>query len=351
VERGGPTVIRVGHTLLVTVDDVVPFHAAGNLTFGGSVDSSASLTVAASGSVSLNGLVNLGGDFTFNNLLGSFNVNSTASIRSNLDATGNPFDLTINSVGAPTSTSAGAFTIGRAYLIEALGTTSQSQWNTIAGTVGQTYTYGSTFTAATTGVLSGNGTATDTFVRLFNIGVDAAPVGAVQIRSAGVQTFLNGNIVTAGGRVELAGPAVLMVDTSINTTALNSGNGANIVFRQSIRGNQEEDADPGPLVNLTGRALSLNAGATGSIQFGAGTSGTVGQRLGSLTVSGTEPEIVGAGGGLGMLGTVTVLDQILINAPINPLINGGAILFTSVEGNIILEQGILVKVIPIKEAM
>jgi len=28
VERGGPTVIRVGHTLLVTVDDVVPFHAA-----------------------------------------------------------------------------------------------------------------------------------------------------------------------------------------------------------------------------------------------------------------------------------------------------------------------------------
>lgn len=58
-----------------------------------------------------------------------------------------------------TGVSAGSFVVGQQYKITSLGTTTQSQWNTIAGTTGQTYVVGSLFTAATTGASSGNGAA------------------------------------------------------------------------------------------------------------------------------------------------------------------------------------------------
>jgi hypothetical protein len=55
--------------------------------------------------------------------------------------------------------SAGSFQVGQQYKITSLGTTTQSQWNTIAGTTGKTYVVGSLFTAATDGASSGNGAA------------------------------------------------------------------------------------------------------------------------------------------------------------------------------------------------
>jgi len=58
-----------------------------------------------------------------------------------------------------TGISAGSFIVGQQYKITSLGTTTQSQWNTIAGTTGQTYVVGSLFTAATDGASSGNGAA------------------------------------------------------------------------------------------------------------------------------------------------------------------------------------------------
>jgi hypothetical protein len=54
---------------------------------------------------------------------------------------------------------AGNFISGSSYKIANLGTTSQDQWNTLAGTSGQTYTIGSTFTAAAITGSYGNGTA------------------------------------------------------------------------------------------------------------------------------------------------------------------------------------------------
>lgn len=56
-----------------------------------------------------------------------------------------------------TGPSAGSFIVGQQYKITSLGTTTQLQWNTIAGTAGQTYVVGSLFTAATIGASSGNG--------------------------------------------------------------------------------------------------------------------------------------------------------------------------------------------------
>ena len=58
-----------------------------------------------------------------------------------------------------TGISAGSFIVGQQYKITSLGTTTQAQWNTIAGTTGQTYVVGSLFTAATTGASSGTGAA------------------------------------------------------------------------------------------------------------------------------------------------------------------------------------------------
>ena len=54
---------------------------------------------------------------------------------------------------------AGAFVVGTTYVISKLGTTTQAQWNTIAGTAGRSYGPGSVFEAATTGASSGNGQA------------------------------------------------------------------------------------------------------------------------------------------------------------------------------------------------
>jgi hypothetical protein len=54
---------------------------------------------------------------------------------------------------------AGSFDLAKEYKIETLGTTTQAEWNTTAGTSGVTYIVGDTFTAATVG--AGTGTAID----------------------------------------------------------------------------------------------------------------------------------------------------------------------------------------------
>lgn len=59
-----------------------------------------------------------------------------------------------------TPVTAGAFVVGFKYKIITLGSTTQLQWNTAAGTTGVSYDVGSSFTAATVG--SGSGTATTT---------------------------------------------------------------------------------------------------------------------------------------------------------------------------------------------
>jgi hypothetical protein len=57
-------------------------------------------------------------------------------------------------------TAAGAnLIVGKAYIIHTIGTTSQSDWNTIAGTSLVTYAAGDYFVAAVTGVGAGTGSA------------------------------------------------------------------------------------------------------------------------------------------------------------------------------------------------
>jgi hypothetical protein len=68
---------------------------------------------------------------------------------------GEGFDA-INQTGLQT---AGSFVLGNVYSIVTLGTTTNTQWNTIAGTTGITYAVGSIFTCANVGTGLGNGSA------------------------------------------------------------------------------------------------------------------------------------------------------------------------------------------------
>jgi hypothetical protein len=60
---------------------------------------------------------------------------------------------------AGSTVTAGSFVVGNQYSILTLGTTTNAQWNTIAGTSAVTYVVGSTFTCADIGTGLGDGTA------------------------------------------------------------------------------------------------------------------------------------------------------------------------------------------------
>lgn len=82
----------------------------------------------------------------------------------------------ITNIQALGYTTAGSFVVGQTYQIVTLGTTTNAQWNEIAGTTGITYSVGSTFVAATSGYKSGNGTATDGKLTISLINYDLALV-------------------------------------------------------------------------------------------------------------------------------------------------------------------------------
>jgi hypothetical protein len=95
-----------------------------------------------------------------------------------------------------TGISDGSFTVGQQYKITSLGTTTHSQWNTIAGTTGQTYVVGSLFVAATTGAGSGNGAAAvartlaNRFADVVNV-LDFGAVGDGSNETTKIQDALN----------------------------------------------------------------------------------------------------------------------------------------------------------------
>ena len=105
-----------------------------------------------------------------------------------------------------TGVSAGSFIVVQQYKITSLGTTTQSQWNTIAGTTGQTYVVGSMFTAATTGASSGTGAAAvartlaNRFADVVNV-LDFGAVGdGVADDTTAIQAAVN-SLPSIGGKI------------------------------------------------------------------------------------------------------------------------------------------------------
>jgi hypothetical protein len=121
-----------------------------------------------------------------------------------------------------TGVSAGSFQVGQQYKITSLGTTTQSQWNTIAGTTGQTYVVGSLFTAATNGASSGNGAAAvaRTLANRFADVVNVKDFGAVGDGGTNDTTaFQNAyNFVSDGGSILVPAPSVAYAITPFNGT-------------------------------------------------------------------------------------------------------------------------------------
>ena len=120
-----------------------------------------------------------------------------------------------------TGLSAGLFIVGQQYKITSLGTTTQSQWNTIAGTTGQTYVVGSLFTAATTGASSGNGAAAvartlaNRFADVVNVKDFGANVTAsAATNNSAIQSAINAAAVN-GGTVYFPGPGTYNISTTI----------------------------------------------------------------------------------------------------------------------------------------
>ena len=69
--------------------------------------------------------------------------------------------------GSPFIVTAGSFVVGTTYTITDLGTTTQTQWNTIAGTSSVTYAIGDSFIAATVGTGTGIAKALTGYVSKF----------------------------------------------------------------------------------------------------------------------------------------------------------------------------------------
>jgi hypothetical protein len=170
-----------------------------------------------------------------------------------------------------TGLSAGSFIVGQQYKITSLGTTTQSQWNTIAGTTGQTYVVGSLFTAATDGASSGNGAAAvartlaNRFADVVNVNdFGADPTGT----NNSVSAFIAANS-TATANASIYVPA--------GTYLLNSD--VNIQNRKIIANG----------ATFTGSGKLIN----GLLET---TSGFV-SRQGSYVAAGTPADIIGVGKG------------------------------------------------------
>ena len=132
-----------------------------------------------------------------------------------------------------TGVSAGSFVVAQQYKITSLGNTTQLQWNTIAGTTGQTYVVGSLFTAATTGSGSGTGAAAvaRTLANRFADVVNVKDFGAVGDGVADDTDAIQAafNFVPASG-----GEVIIPKGTYILSSTLNISNKPISIFGAGI---------------------------------------------------------------------------------------------------------------------
>ena len=149
---------------------------------------------------------NIYGDITIGNQTNQFTLKNAGTIKGNIvitPDTGGGYDssgLALGATGAAKTASTVAANAGTQYKIASIGTTTQAQWNTLAGTTGVTYSVGSVISAVGAGAGTGTLFATTTT----NAGYDAAsltgPTGpklGTIASFAGVNLFATGSILAS----------------------------------------------------------------------------------------------------------------------------------------------------------
>lgn len=125
---------------------------------------------------------------------------------------GYPANTTASITVTSATTAMGSLVVGRNYIINSLGSTTNTQWNTIAGTTGVIYSIGSTLTAAIVGTGLGTGNVKGT--------------GAILVpRVSTVDGSITRVDITSGGTGYVSGTTLTVVGTgtgmfSPNVTAI-----------------------------------------------------------------------------------------------------------------------------------
>jgi len=114
---------------------------------------------------------------------------------------------------------AGSFIVGNVYTITYIGDTTQSNWNTIAGTTGVVYTINSVFTCAATGTYIGS--QTGSAVRVYKItGTGTTSVKVIETQSSGNWLRLNDDDNPNTTDVLYVGMPLYFSGTSVGSVSL-----------------------------------------------------------------------------------------------------------------------------------
>jgi hypothetical protein len=160
-----------------------------------------------------------------------------------------------------TGVSAGSFIVGQQYKITSLGTTTQSQWNTIAGTTGQTYVVGSLFTAATIGAGSGNGAAAvaRTLANRFADVVNVLDFGADPTGVIDSTPFIQNAIDNSEGKTILIPKGIYKITQTLTITK----SGINLIGSSLAQNVFTDTTELGSVLKWSGGAspvISINVG-------------------------------------------------------------------------------------------
>jgi len=139
---------------------------------------------------------------------------------------------------AGSSVSNNSFVVGVEYTISNLGTTTNGEWNTIAGTSSVTYAVGNVFTAAVTGAGSGNGQATENTFSMESVPTEVVSGSSTTVNAGSFVTGVYYTILTlnngSGGAntdFTLIGASANTIGVTFKATGVGTGTGSATTYR------------------------------------------------------------------------------------------------------------------------
>lgn len=162
---------------------------------------------------------------------------------------------------AGSSVSNNSFVIGAQYTISSLGSTSNLEWNTIAGTTGITYAVGSVFTAAVKGTGTGDGAATENIFSMESVPTEVVAGSSTTVTAGSFVSGVYYTILTVGTTdFTLIGASANTVGVTFKATGVGTGTGTATTYRNGYM-------TLGGFKFQWGFASNINSNSTTSITF------------------------------------------------------------------------------------